>query len=86
MKAFCNEVVADIRAARNEAELIKVISYSMSRIRHDKNPNSEFAYITDIIGALRNIELAVAPETPNNIKLAIAILRQFLKENSERTS
>ena len=84
MKTFCNEVVADIKAAKNEAELIKVISYSMSRIRQDKNPNNEFSYITDIIGALRDIDLAVAPQTPNNIKLAIAILRQFLKESSER--
>ncbi|MFD1002714.1 hypothetical protein ACFQ21_25540 [Ohtaekwangia kribbensis] len=86
MKTFCNEVVADIKAAKNEAELIKVISYSMSRIRHDKNTEHEFRYINDIIGALRNIDLAVAPDTPNNIKLAIAILRQFLKENSERIS
>jgi hypothetical protein len=86
MKTFCNEVVADIRAAKNEAELIKVISYSMSRIRQDKNPEHEFRYINDIIGALRDIEMAAAQESPNSIKLAIAILRQFLKENSERFS
>ena len=87
METFCNEIVTEIRAAKNEGELIKIISYSMSRLRGTRNSNDEFSYLISIIASLRSLDLTgLSMETQNNIRLAIAIFRQFQKENSERIS
>jgi hypothetical protein len=87
METFCKEIVTEISAAKNEGELIKIISYSMSRLRGTKNSNDEFGYLITIIASLRSIDVTgLSVETQNNIRLAIAIFRQFQKENSERVS
>lgn len=78
METFCKEVVAEIKAAKDESELIKVISYSMSRLRGKQNSDNEFSYILGIIRSLRDIDVTgLSVQTQNNLKLAIAIFRQF---------
>ena len=87
MEAFCNQVITAIHAAENEGELIKIISYSMSRLQAVKNSNNEFSYIKGIIVSLRNIDLTnLSLQTHSNIKLAIAIFGQFQKEKPKRIS
>ncbi|SHG76887.1 hypothetical protein SAMN04488109_1753 [Chryseolinea serpens] len=87
MDTFCDQVITAIKAAENEGELIKVISYSMSRLRLVKNSNHEFSYIISIILSLRNTDLTnLSLQTRHNIKLAIAIFGQFQKEKSEHIS
>ena len=86
MEAFCSEIVAEIKAAQNEAELIKVIGNSMSELRHKQNSFNESGYIMNMIASLR----ATYPigdhstEIIENIKLAIAIFREFQRERKER--
>ena len=85
MEAFCSEIVAEIKAAKNETELIKVISHSMSQLRIDRNSYNETGYIMNMIVSLRTMEASgLSSETQNNLKLAIAIFREFQKENRER--
>jgi len=85
MQTFCDTIVADIKAAKNEGEVIRVISYAMSRIRLDRN--NEFSYIMNIIASLRSSDAtAISGEAQLNIKLAIAIFTQFHKENLQRIS
>lgn len=85
MEAFCSEIVAEIKTAKSETELINVISHSMSQLRKERNSYNESAYIMNMIVSLRctNPE-DLAPETLNNINLAIAIFRQFQKESPIR--
>jgi hypothetical protein len=83
MQTFCDDIVADIKAANNEGEVIKVISYTMSRIRLDRN--NEFSYIMNIITSLRSIDpTAISGEAQLNVKLAIAIFTQFHQGNLQR--
>lgn len=85
MEAFCNEIVAEIKAAKNETELIKVIGHSMSQLRRDRNIYNESGYIMNMIVSLRTIEASGSPsDTQNNLRLAIAIFRELQKENRER--
>lgn len=85
MEAFCNEIVAEIKAAKNETELIKVISHSMSQLRIDRNSYNETDYIMNMVVSLGTMEASSLPsEIQNNLKLAIAIFREFQKENRER--
>lgn len=80
MQTFCDNIVADIKAANNEGEVIKVISYTMSRIRLDRN--NEFSYIMNIITSLRSVDAtAISGEAQLNVKLAIAIFTQFHQGN-----
>ena len=85
MQTFCDDIVADIKAAKNEGEVIKAISYAMSRIRLERN--NEFNYLMNVIASLRNIDpTAISGEAQLNIKLAIAIFTQFDKGNLQRIS
>jgi hypothetical protein len=85
MEAFCNEIVAEIKAAKNETELIKVIGQSMSHLRRDRNSYNETGYIMNMIVSLRTFEISDASsDTQNNLRLAIAIFRELQKENRER--
>ena len=85
MQTFCDDIVADIKAAKNEGEVIKAISYAMSRIRRDRN--NEFNYLMNVITSLRNIDpAAISGEAQLNVKLAIAIFTQFHKGNLQRIS
>ncbi|MCD9017670.1 hypothetical protein [Parachryseolinea silvisoli] len=85
MEAFCSEIVAEIREAQSEAELIKVIGHSISQLRKDRKSYNESGYIMNMIVSLRSTKPGeVTTETLDNVKLAIAIFRQFQKESRER--
>jgi hypothetical protein len=85
MEAFCSEIIAEIKVAKSEAELINVLSRSMSQLRKERNSYNESGYIMNMIVSLRSTKQGdVTAETLNNVKLAIAILRQFQKESPER--
>jgi hypothetical protein len=85
MEAFCSEIVAEIKKAKSEAELINVISHSMSQLRKDRNSFNESGYIMNMIVSLRCTKPEdVTTETFNNVNLAIAIFRQFQKESPVR--
>ena len=86
MEAFCKEVIAEIRTAKNETDLIRVIGNSMTQLRTVRNSFNEDGYIINMIVSLRALKAASAQanshESVNNIQLAIAIFRQFQKKNS----
>jgi hypothetical protein len=85
MDVFCREIVGEIKAARSETELIKVISHSMSQLRIDRNSYNETGYVMNMLVSLRAMDASgLSTETQNNLKLAIAIFREFQKENRER--
>jgi len=85
MEAFCNEIVAEIKAAKNETELIKVIGHSMSQLRRDRNSYNETGYIMNMIVSLGTMEASGSPsDTQSNLRLAIAIFRELQKDNRER--
>lgn len=85
MESFCNEIMKEIKAAESETELIKVIGSSMSQFRKERNSFNESGYIMNMIVALRATNPNdLSPETLNNIKLAIAIFRQFQSKSRER--
>lgn len=81
MQDFCNEIVEQIKASRDERDLIQVINNSMWLLRKERNSFNEAGYVMNMIVSLR----AVLPETSstrvtNNTKLAIAIFRQLQQE------
>jgi len=84
MEAFCNEVIAEIKDAKNETELIKVIGNSMAQLRTVRNSFNEDGYIMNMIVSLRALKAGIdanSPEMHNTIQLAISIFRQFQKHN-----
>lgn len=85
MEAFCNEIIAEIKMAKSETELIKVISNSISRFRMERNSFNERGYIMNMIVSLRgmNPNEEHSKDAINNINLAIAIFRQFQKQSQE---
>ncbi|HEY9047108.1 MAG TPA: hypothetical protein VIN08_14485 [Ohtaekwangia sp.] len=85
MEAFCSEVIADIREAESEIELIKVIGRSMTFLRKEQNSFKESGFIMNMIASLYTIDIKPLPlHTRQNIQLAIAIFKQFQKESHER--
>lgn len=77
MVNFCDQIVREIKASKNEAELIKIISSSLHRLQSSGNHNEE-GYIMKMIVSLRALSVEGLPaETLNNVKLATAIFRQF---------
>jgi hypothetical protein len=84
MEAFCREIMEAIKGAKNEMELIKVISNSMSQLRKERNSFNERGYLMNMIASLRATSNSNLPiDTLNNITLAIAIFRQFQRERKE---
>jgi hypothetical protein len=86
MEGFCSEIVEEIKAAKNEAELIKVIGNSLSGLRHKQNSFNESGYIMNMIASLRASHPTGDHSTDiiDNIELAIAIFKQFQIERKER--
>lgn len=85
MEAFCSEIVTDIKSAKSEADLIKVIGGSMARLRKERHSFNESGYLMNIILCLRNTNPQnLSKEALNNIQLAIAIFMQFQRETSDR--
>ena len=84
MEDFSNEVIANIKSANDEEELIRVISNSMSQLRKQRKPFDESRYLLHLIVCLRATDTnELSPAAANNIKLAMAIFRQFQKESRE---
>lgn len=85
MEAFCTEITMEIKSAKSEADLIKVIGHSMSRLRKERHSFNESGYLMNMILSLRNTQSSdLSKESLNNIELAIAIFMQFQKVTSER--
>lgn len=85
MKTFCSEVTGEIKAAKGELDVIKVIGNSMYRLRKERTSFNESMYLMNIILNLTTIHPnEVSDATLDNVKLAIAIFRKFQKENVER--
>lgn len=83
MEVFTTEIITHILAASNEDELIRVISNSMSQLRRRKTFN-ESGYFMHMIVCLRSINTDdLPPAAMDNIKLAMAIFRQFQKDSRE---
>jgi len=84
MKTFCSTVTMEIKAAKGEFDLIKVIGNSMYQLRKERTSFNESMYLMSMIINLRTINPnEVTEETRQNIKLAIAIFRQFQNDNAE---
>lgn len=85
MEIFCNEILTEIKSAKSETELIKVIRGSISQFRTNRNSFNETGYIMNMIASLRTSEQEIlSSQILNNVKLAIAIFGQLQKENRER--
>jgi hypothetical protein len=86
MEAFCGEIIAEIKTAKSEKEVIKVISSSMSQLRMKRNSFNESGFILNMIAALsaNHRTGANSNETTENVKLAIEIFGQFQKERRGR--
>jgi hypothetical protein len=84
MEDFSIEVIANIKSANDEAELIRVISNSMSQLRKQRKSFDESRYLLHMIVCLRATEKNELSSTAaSNIKLAMAIFRQFQKASRE---
>jgi hypothetical protein len=88
MEIFCNEIIAEIKTAKSETELIRVIAHSLTQLRNERNSFNEEGYMMNMIVSLRALKAAYvgdnSPEFINNIQLAIAIFRQFQKDYPQR--
>ena len=81
METFCRETIADIKMAKDEADLIHVISASLSRLRKERNSFNDTGYIMNMIASLQAINSNdLSTGSVDNIKLATAIFRQFKVE------
>ena len=84
MEAFCKEVIAKIKTANSEHDLIRIIGNSMTQLRTVRKSFNENGYIMHMIVSLRALKATYleskSPE-PFNIQLAIAIFRQFQKKD-----
>lgn len=70
--------------AKDEADLIHVISASLSRLRKERNSFNETGYIMNMIVSLRAMSTSdLSKGSIENIKLATAIFRQ-LQSQSQR--
>lgn len=84
MEDFSNEVIANIKSANDEEELIRVIGNSMSQLRKQRKSFDESRYLLHMIVCLRATDTnELPPAVANNIKLAMAIFRQFKRESPE---
>ena len=84
MEDFSNEVIANIKSANDEEELIRVISNSMLQLRKQRKLFNESRYLLHMIVCLRATDQnELSPTAASNIKLATAIFRQFKRESPE---
>jgi hypothetical protein len=64
--------------AKDEADLIHVISASLSRLRKERNSFNDTGYIMNMIASLRAMNTNdLSTGSIDNIKLATAIFRQL---------
>jgi hypothetical protein len=84
MEDFSIEVIANIKSASDEVELTRVISHSMSELRKQRKSFDESRYLLHMIVCLSAMEKnELTPTAASNIKLAMAIFRQFQKASRE---
>jgi len=85
MEDYCQEILDEIKTAKNESELIQVISSSISQLRKEKKSYNEAGYIMNMLASLRSRDNHdPSTGTVNNIQLAIAIFRKLQQEKPER--
>ena len=85
MVSFCNNVIHEIKCAGDETELVRIIRSSMTRFRNERQSFNDDAYIMNMIVSLKSSEQQPLPENSrDNIKIAIAIFRQFQSETPTR--
>lgn len=71
--------------AKDEADLIHVISASLSRLRKERNSFNETGYIMNMIVSLRAMSTSdLSTGSVDNIKLATAIFRQLQNQSQQR--
>jgi hypothetical protein len=84
MEDFSNEVIANIKGANDEEELIRVISNSMSQLRKQRKSFDESRYLLHMIVCLTATDKnELSPTAASNIRLAKAIFKQVQKANRE---
>ncbi|MBA4057377.1 MAG: hypothetical protein C0490_21870 [Marivirga sp.] len=85
MEAFCTEIITEIKAAKSETELIKVIAHSMSVFRKERRSFNESGYLMNMIVTLRTTNPTdLSTGMLDNINLAVAIFTQLQRESRER--
>jgi hypothetical protein len=68
--------------AKDEADLIHVISTSLSRLRKERNSFNETGYIMNMIVSLRAMNTSdLSTGSVDNINLATAIFRQLQSQS-----
>lgn len=81
MVSFCNNVIHEIKTAGDETELVRVIRRSMTRFRNERRSFNDEAYVMNMIVSLKSSEQQpLSANSLDNIKIAIAIFRQFQSE------
>lgn len=85
METFCGATITDIKMAKDEADLIRVISASLSRLRKERNSFNETGYIMNMIVSLRAMNTSdLSTGSMDNIKLATAIFQQLQSGSRQR--
>lgn len=86
MGAFCNEIIAGIKSAKSETELINVIGNSMSQLKKERKSYNEATYFMIMVASLRATDSeGLSAGARRNARLAISIFRLFQKESRERS-
>ena len=76
METFCRETITDIKMAKDEADLIQVISASLSRLRKERNSFNESGYIMNMIVSLRAMNASdLSTGSMDNVKLSQSDMR-----------
>jgi len=84
MEDSISEVIANIKSANDEVELVRVVRYSMSQLRKQRRSFDESRYLLHLIVCLTATDTNdLSPAPVNHIKLAMAIFKQFQKESRE---
>jgi hypothetical protein len=84
MEDSIGEVIANVKSANDEVELVRVVRYSMSQVRKQRRLFDESRYLLHLIVRLTATDTHdLSPAAANNIKLAMAIFKQFQKESPE---
>jgi hypothetical protein len=84
MEDFCAKIISEIKQARDERELIRVIGDSLFLLRTERKSFNEAGYFMNMIASLKEVDGDNSSEMADNISLAISIFRQFQKNNPER--
>jgi hypothetical protein len=83
MVAFCDEIVSEIKAAANDAQVRDVVTDSVTRFRMKSNRNVA-NYLTYVIVTLQAAKGDELPsEIVNKINTAVDLFRDYRSRNPE---